>query len=478
MTTWETVIGLEVHAQMTTASKLFSSADATFGGEANQHVSFVDAGFPGMLPVLNEGAIRQAVMTGLGLNAKINLKSAFDRKNYFYADLPTGYQISQNYHPIVGEGCLYIDREDGTSHGIGIERLHIEQDAGKSIHDQSPTETYIDLNRAGVPLMEIVTKPDLRSAEDVSAFIKKIKLILSYLGTCDGNMEQGSLRCDVNVSVRPKGSETLGTRCEIKNMNSIKFIGQAIAFERQRQIDVLESGGTIDQETRLFDTDLGITRTMRSKENAEDYRYFPDPDLLPVVLSQSYVDDIAASLPELPDQKNQRLRDDHGLSAYDASVLITDKAYVDFFEEMMAHKVPAKLAANWMMGELFGALNKVDIDFTDSPINAKDFSDLLLFIEDGTISGKIAKDVFAIMFETRGKATDIIEEKGLKQVSDTGEIDTIIQTVLAENIDKVTDYRSGKDRLFGFFVGQVMKQTGGKANPKVVNDLLKQALQG
>ena len=473
---WEVVIGMEVHAQVTSASKLFSGSSTSFGAQPNQNVSLVDAAMPGMLPVINSECVRQAIKTGLGLNAEINLFSVFDRKNYFYADLPQGYQISQYKQPIVGEGAITIELADGSTHEIGIERLHLEQDAGKSLHDQHPSKSYIDLNRSGVALMEIVSRPDLRSAEQAGAYIKKLRSILRYLGTCDGNMEEGSLRADVNVSVRRPG-DALGTRTETKNLNSVRFIMQAIDFEVERQIEVLESGGQIDQETRLFDTSTGETRQMRSKEDAHDYRYFPDPDLLPLTFSQAYVDQIRAELPELPDQIKARMIADYGLSSYDAGVLTEERETAEFYEAA-SNGQDKKLVANWMSVELFGALNKAGKSLSESPVSPSALGALVGLISDGTISGRIAKDVFADMFETGREAAVIIEEKGLKQVSDTGAIEELIDQVLAENQDKVEEYRGGKDKLFGFFVGQTMKLSGGQANPAMVNQILKAKLDG
>jgi aspartyl-tRNA(Asn)/glutamyl-tRNA(Gln) amidotransferase subunit B len=471
---WEMVIGLEVHAQVLTRSKLFSGASAEFGGAPNSHVSPVDAGFPGMLPVINEKAVESAVKTGLGLNAKINLVSVFERKNYFYPDLPQGYQISQYQHPIVGEGEIEVDLPDGTSKVIGIERLHLEQDAGKSLHDQHPAKSYVDLNRSGNPLMEIVSKPDMRSPEEAGAYVTKLRALLRYLGTCDGNMDEGSMRCDVNVSVRRPGAE-LGTRCEIKNVNSVRFVEQAIVFEARRQIEVIEGGGKITQETRLFDTSNGTTRAMRSKEDAHDYRYFPDPDLLPLRIEQSFVEDIRKTLPELPDAKKARLMRDLGLSAADAETLVADKARADYYETVAKGR-DAKLAANWTLSELLGALNKAEKDIAQSPVSAAQLGGLIDLISDNTISGRIAKEVFAEMFATSKNAADIVEAKGLKQVTDTGAIEKVIDEVLKENPEKIAEYRGGKDKLFGFFVGSVMKKSGGKANPALVNDMLKSKL--
>ena len=473
---WEVVIGLEVHAQVSSQAKLFSGASASFGAGPNEHVSLVDAAMPGMLPVINRECVYQAIRTGLGLKAKINLVSIFDRKNYFYADLPQGYQISQFKDPIVGEGMLRIVLADGTTRDIGIERLHLEQDAGKSMHDQHPSKSYIDLNRTGVALMEIVSRPDMRSSAEAAAYVRKLRSILRYLGTCDGNMEEGSLRADVNVSVRRPGAP-FGTRTETKNLNSLRFIQMAIDYEVARQIEILEDGGTIDQETRLFDTNTGTTRTMRSKEDAHDYRYFPDPDLLPLMVSQDEVDKLAAALPELPDQIRDRLIDDYGLSPYDAAVITEERATALYYEAASAGQ-DRKLVANWMTVELFGALNKAGKSLAQSPVTPENLAALVGLISDGTISGRIAKDVFADMFET-GKAPDVIvAEKGLKQVSDSGAIETLIDDVMNANADKVAEYRGGKDKLFGFFVGQVMKASGGQANPRMVNDILRQKLDG
>lgn len=471
---WEIVIGLEVHAQVTSDSKLFSGAGTGFGAEPNSQVSLVDAAMPGMLPVINKYCVEQAIRTGLGINARINLRSEFDRKNYFYADLPQGYQISQYLDPIVGNGKIVVDMPDGTEREVGIERIHLEQDAGKSLHDQSPDDTFIDLNRSGIALMEIVSKPDMRSSLEAGEYMKKLRAILRYLGTCDGDMEKGSLRCDANVSVRKPGGE-LGTRCEIKNVNSIKNVIRAIDYEAKRQVEVIESGGKISQETRLFDADNGTTRTMRSKEDAHDYRYFPDPDLYPLVLTQEFIDKIKGNLPELPDQKKQRYIDKMGLSAYDASVLVSDKTSAEYFEIVAKGNDP-KIAANWVTAELFGRLNKIGKEIGDSPVTAKQLAELLGLIKDNTISGKIAKDVLDIMFETGKDAEAIVEEKGLKQVTDTNAIEKIIDQVLAANQDKVLEYRGGKDKLFGFFVGQSMKACEGKANPAILNELLKKKL--
>ncbi len=474
---WEIVIGMEVHAQITSQSKLFSGASTAFGAEPNSQVSFVDAAMPGMLPVLNEYCVEQAVRTGLGLNAKINLESVFERKNYFYPDLPQGYQISQFQHPIVGEGEVEIDLADGTIKPIRIERLHMEQDAGKSLHDQHPAKSFVDLNRSGTALMEIVSRPDIRGAEEAAAYLSKLRMILRYLGTCDGNMDEGSMRADVNLSMRRVGVETLGTRCEIKNVNSIKAVQMAIAYESRRQVEILEGGGVIKQETRLWDPAKGETRSMRSKEEAHDYRYFPDPDLLPLVLKPEYVDGVRKTLPELPDQKKNRFMKDYGLGSYDASVLIAERSRADYFESA-ANDRDAKLVANWLMNELLAVLNKDGKAITESPVTAAQLGQLVGLISDNTISGKIAKDVFADMFASGKDPAVIVDEKGLKQVTDTGAIEKVIDEVLAENADKVAEFRSGKDKLFGFFVGQVMKKSGGKLNPAALNDILKAKLGG
>ncbi len=475
---WEIILGLEVHAQVISKSKLFSGAATEFGAEPNTQVSLVDAAVPGMLPVINEICVEQAVRTGLGLNAQINLRSVFDRKNYFYADLPAGYQISQYTQPVVGKGTIVLDLPEGKTREVGITRLHLEQDAGKSLHDQHPTKTYIDLNRSGVALMEIVSEPDMRTSEEAAAYLKKLRSILRYLETCDGNMEEGSMRCDVNVSVRKPGAP-LGTRCEIKNVNSIRYVQQAIEYEARRQIEVLEEGGEIKQETRLFDANKGITRPMRSKEHAHDYRYFPDPDLLPLELDAAWVEKIKSSMPELPDPKKARLMKDYGLSVYDAGVLVGEKETAAFYEEVLSGgKRDAKIAANWMTSELFGLLNKAGKGITESPVSAKALGGLIDLIGDNTISGRIAKDVFAEMFESGKEAADIVEAKGLRQVTDTGEIEKKIAEIMAANADKVAEYRAGKDKLFGFFVGQVMRAMAGKANPAMLNDLLKKKLQG
>ena len=473
---WEVVIGLEVHAQVTSESKLFSGAGVGFGAEPNANVSFVDAAMPGMLPVINARCIEQAVRTGLGINATINLHSVFDRKNYFYADLPQGYQISQYLEPIVGKGSLTIDLPEG-SRTIGITRLHLEQDAGKSLHEHSPKFSFIDLNRAGVALMEIVSEPEMRSPEEAGAYLKKLRTILMYLGTCDGDMEKGNMRCDANVSVRRPGDEKFGTRCEIKNVNSVKFLMKAIEFEAARQVEILESGGKIDQETRLFDSETGETRTMRSKEDAHDYRYFPDPDLLPLVLTEEFVETIRKTLPELPDQKKARYIETLGLSAYDAAVLTSEKEIADYYEAV-AKGHDAKIAANWVTAELFGRLNKAGLAITQSPVSAAALGEMIGLIEDNTISGKIAKTVFDKMMESGKPAKQIVDEEGLVQVTDMGAIEAAVDAVIAANADKVTEYRAGKDKLFGFFVGQVMKATGGKANPGLLNESLKKKLGG
>ena len=471
---YEVIIGLEVHAQVLSESKLFSTSSTKFGSEPNTQVSLVDAAFPGMLPVINEHCIKQAVKTGIGLKAKINKRSIFDRKNYFYADLPQGYQISQYKDPIVGEGSVTLDMPNGEKN-IGIERLHLEQDAGKSIHDIDPQNTLVDLNRSGVALMEIVSKPDLRSLDEVNAYIKKLRSIMRYLGTCDGNMQEGSLRADVNVSVRKKGDKKLGTRCEIKNVNSIKFMQMAIDFEANRQVDVIEEGGSIDQETRLFDTKKNETRSMRSKEDAHDYRYFPDPDLLPLELNDNYIDQIKKDIPELPDEKKKRFIEKFKLSPYEANILVSDIEISKYFEEVSKNS-DVKLATNWITGELFALLNEKNIEITESPISSKNLSKLINLIKDGTISGKIAKSVFEIMRNGDKDPITIVEEKGLKQQSDPKELENLINKVIAENPKNVEAYKSGKDKLFGFFVGQVMKNSNGKANPKLVNEILKKKL--
>jgi aspartyl-tRNA(Asn)/glutamyl-tRNA(Gln) amidotransferase subunit B len=473
---WEIVVGLEVHCQVISNSKLFSGASTKFGNEPNSNVSLVDAAMPGMLPVVNAECVRQAVKTGLGLKAKINKESVFARKNYFYADLPQGYQISQFDKPIVGEGTIILDMPDGSTKSVGIERLHLEQDAGKSMHDQDPKYSHIDLNRSGVALMEIVSMPDIRSPEEAGAYLTKLRAIVRYLGTCDGNMNEGSMRCDANVSVRRPG-EGFGTRCEIKNVNSIRFVMQAIEIEAKRQIEVIEGGGTIAQETRLYDQRLGETRSMRSKEMAHDYRYFPDPDLLPLVFDDAFISEIEKELPELPDEKKARFMRENGLSAYDAGVLVAEKEKADYYE-VVAKGRDGKLAANWVITNLFGALNKAEVGIADSPVTAENLGKLIDLISDDTISGRIAKDVFEIMIETGGDPEKIVEEKGLKQITDTGAIETAIDEVIAANPDKVEEIRAGKDRMLGWFVGQVMKSTGGKANPGMVNKLLRDKILG
>jgi len=473
---WEVVIGLEVHAQVISEAKLFSGASTTFGGDPNTHVAFLDCGMPGMLPVINAECVRQAVKTGLGLNAQINRRSVFDRKNYFYADLPLGYQISQFAHPIVGEGTIILDMKDGTSREVGIERLHLEIDAGKSLHDQHPAKSFIDLNRAGVALMEIVSKPDMRSPEEAGAYLKKLRAILRYLETCDGNMEEGSMRADVNVSVRHPG-EPLRTRCEIKNVNSVRFVMQAIEYEAARHVEVYEQGGIIEQETRLFDSHAGTTRPMRSKEFAHDYRYFPDPDLLPLEFTQEFVDEIKAALPELPDAKKARFIGDYGLTPYDAGVLVAEKETAAYFEAA-AEGHDAKAVANWVMGDLFAALNRTGKSITESPVAPENIGKLVDLIKDGTISGRIAKDVFEIMVETGGEPAKIVEEKGLKQVTDTGAIEKVVDEVIAANPDKAAEVKAGKEKLLGWFVGQAMKASQGKANPGILNEMIRKKLLG
>jgi aspartyl-tRNA(Asn)/glutamyl-tRNA(Gln) amidotransferase subunit B len=473
---WEMVMGLEIHAQITSNSKLFSGSNSNFGAEANTQVSMVDAAMPGMLPVINEYCVEQSVKTGLGLNAKVNKFSVFERKNYFYPDLPQGYQISQFLHPIIGEGEIEVDLPDGSTKIIGITRLHMEQDAGKSVHDMHPQKSFVDLNRSGNALMEIVSEPDIRGPEEAAAYISKIRMILRYLGTCDGNMDEGSMRCDVNLSMRRPGAE-FGTRCEIKNVNSIKAVTMAIDYESQRQVSILEDSGTIKQETRLWDPVKNETRSMRSKEEAHDYRYFPDPDLLPLELSDELIERIKATLPELPDEKKHRFMKDYGLSLYDASVLIAEQDRAAFYETV-AESRDAKLAANWVCNEFLGRLNKDGIALSASPIKAEQLGQLIERISDDTISGRIAKDVFAEMMDSGKDADAIIEEKGLKQVTDTGAIEAIIDEVMSANADKVEQYRGGKDKLFGFFVGQTMKASGGKANPAAVNEILRKKLDG
>ena len=470
---WEVIIGLEVHAQVASNAKLFSGASTAFGGAPNDHVSLVDAAMPGMLPVINEECVAQAVRTGLGLEAQINLKSVFDRKNYFYPDLPQGYQISQYKSPIVGEGTVRLDMPDGEVVEVGVERLHLEQDAGKSIHDQSPNHTFVDLNRSGVALMEIVSKPDMRSGDEAKAYLSKLRTILRYLGTCDGDMDKGNMRADVNVSVRKPGGE-LGTRCEIKNVNSIRFVGQAIDYEARRQIGIIEDGGAIRQETRLFDPGKGETRSMRSKEEAHDYRYFPDPDLLPLEFTQAWVDELKAGLPELPDAKKARFIAEYGVTPYDAMVLTLEKASADFYEAVAKGR-DAKIAANWVINELFGRLNKEGKSIEESPVSAAQLGGIVDLIVDGTISGKIAKDLFDIVWTEGGDPKELVEKRGLKQVTDTGAIEAAVDAVIAANPDKVEQIKA-KPTMAGWFVGQVMKQTGGKANPQAVNEILKAKL--
>jgi len=472
--TYEVVIGLEVHAQVLSNSKLFSSSPTKFGAEPNTQVSLVDAAFPGMLPVINEYCIKQAVKTGIGLKAKINNRSVFDRKNYFYADLPQGYQISQYKHPIVGEGTVILDMPYGQRE-IGIERLHLEQDAGKSIHDVDPKSTFVDLNRSGVALMEIVSKPDLRSLDEVNAYIKKLRSIMRYLETCDGNMQEGSLRADVNVSVRKKHTEKLGTRCEIKNVNSIKFMQMAIDYEANRQVELIEDGKKIDQETRLFDTKKNETRSMRSKEDAHDYRYFPDPDLLPLEVTDDFVEKIKSEIPELPDEKKKRFIEKFKLSPYEATILVSDIETSKYFEEVIENS-DVKLATNWITGELFAVLNNKNLEISESPISSKNLSKLINLIKDGTISGKIAKSIFELMMDGDKNPQKIVEEKGLKQESDPKALEALIDKVIVDNPDKAKEYKLGKEKLFGFFVGQAMKASNGKANPQLVNDILKKKL--
>ena len=470
---YEVVIGLEVHAQVTSNSKLFSTSSTKFGAEPNTQVSLVDAALPGMLPVINEFCVKQAIKTGIGLKAKINKRSVFDRKNYFYADLPQGYQISQFKQPIVGEGSVTIDIDDKKSKTIRIERLHLEQDAGKSLHDQHPEFSFVDLNRSGVALMEIVSMPDISSADEAQSYIKKLRSIMRYLGTCDGNMEEGSLRADINVSVRKPGDE-LGTRCEIKNVNSIKFIGQAIDYEARRQIELIEDSKEIDQETRLFDPKKGETRSMRSKEEAHDYRYFPDPDLLPLSFSENIIEEIKSELPELPDDKKERFQKEYSLSPYDSNILVSEIEIADFFEAVTKGRDP-KIAANWITGEFFAAMNKLGFNIVDSPITIDNLSKLIKLIEENVISTRIAKDVFEIMLENNEDPEEIVEREGLKQVSDSGELEKIIDNIIANNPDQVEAVKL-KPKLMGWFVGQVMKETNGKANPKLVNDLLNDKL--
>ncbi len=471
---WEMVIGLEVHAQVTSRAKLFSGAATEFGAEPNSQVSLVDAAMPGMLPVINEECVAQAVRTGLGLKAKINLQSVFDRKNYFYPDLPQGYQISQFSQPVVGEGEVVLDMAEGESVTVGIERLHLEQDAGKSLHDRDPKNSYVDLNRSGVALMEIVSRPDIRSSSQAQAYVTKIRSILRYLGTCNGDMEEGSLRADVNVSVRRPG-ESLGTRCEIKNMNSIRFIGQAIEYEARRQIDILEEGGEIAQETRLFDTKAGETRSMRSKEEAHDYRYFPDPDLLPIEITQDYVDGLAANLPELPDQKKDRFMSDWKLAAYDAGLLVDEKERAEYFEEMVSLGAEPKASANLVLNQHLGRINKEGISFESAPVTASASTSIISMTSDGTISGKIAKELYDLVWETGEDPAKLVEERGLKQLTDTGEIEKVVDEVIAANPKQVEQVKA-KPQTLGWFVGQVMQETGGKANPQAVNQILREKL--
>ena len=471
---YEVIIGLEVHAQVLSESKLFSSSPTKFGAEPNTQVSLVDAAFPGMLPVINEFCIKQAIKTGIGLNAKINKRSIFDRKNYFYADLPQGYQISQYKNPIVGEGSVTLDLATGEKI-VGIERLHLEQDAGKSIHDIDPQNTLVDLNRSGVALMEIVGKPDLRSLEEVNAYVKKLRSIMRYLGTCDGNMQEGSLRADVNVSVRKKGQKVFGTRCEIKNVNSIKFMQMAIDYEANRQVDIIEDGGMIDQETRLFDIKKNETRSMRSKEDAHDYRYFPDPDLLPLEVTDDFIKKIRLEIPELPDDKKKRFIEEFNLTSYEATILVSDIEISKYFEEVIEDS-DVKLATNWIIGELFAVLNEKNLEIINSPVSAKNLSKLINLIKDGTISGKIAKIIFELMVDGDKNPQKIVEEKGLKQESDPKAIEDLVIKIISENPDKVKEYKSGKDKLFGFFVGQVMKESKGKGNPQLINRILKEKL--
>ena len=476
---YEVVIGLEVHAQVTSDSKLFSTSSTKFGAEPNTQVSLVDAAFPGMLPVINEFCVKQAIKTGIGLKAQINKRSVFDRKNYFYADLPQGYQISQFKDPIVGEGKVILDMPNGQKE-VGIERLHLEQDAGKSIHDMDPHNTFVDLNRSGVALMEIVSKPDLRSPDEVNAYIKKLRSIMRYLGTCDGNMQEGSLRADVNVSVRLKGAKDFGTRCEIKNVNSIKFMQMAINYEANRQVDLIEDGQKIDQETRLFDTKKNETRSMRSKEDAHDYRYFPDPDLLPLEVTDEFIDSIKSEIPELPDDKKKRFIDEFKISPYEATILVSDIEVAKYFEEVVAKmgkNKDMKLAVNWITGELFAVLNDKNLEISQSPISAKNLAKLINLIKNGTISGKIAKSIFEDMINGDIDPQVIVEEKGLKQQSDPKALEVLIEKIINENRDKAIEYKQGKEKLFGFFVGQVMKNSGGKANPQMVNEILKAKLQ-
>ena len=477
---WEVVIGLEIHAQIISESKLFSSASTKFGAGPNENVSYVDAALPGVLPVINSFCVDQAIRTGLGLNAEINKVSFFDRKNYFYADLPQGYQITQYFHPIISGGYIDIERENGETHRVNIHHIHIEQDAGKSIHDQSPTKSFIDLNRSGIALMEIVTEPDMRSAEDAMLFLQKLRSILRYLKTCDGNMDEGSMRADVNISIHRPGTP-YGTRAEVKNVNSIKFIATAVNYEIERQIEILENGGEIDQETRLFDSAKGVTRTMRSKEDAQDYRYFPEPDLPPLILKQSRIDELKKTIPELPDAKSRRFQQEYDLPKYDAELISSEMETADYYERALAatktsDKSVAKLLSNWLLGELFALLNKSGKSISESDIPAEDLAELVMLIKDEIISGKIAKEVLELMWNEKKKASVIVEEKGLKQITSPDEIKKSLQAVLDENQDKVAEYKSGKEKLFGFFIGQAMKKTGGKANPKMLNEILRELL--
>ena len=477
---WEVVIGLEIHAQIISKSKLFSSASTKFGAGPNENVSYVDAALPGVLPVINSFCVDQAIRTGLGLNAEINKVSFFDRKNYFYADLPQGYQITQYFHPIISGGYIDIEKDDGGTRRVNIHHIHIEQDAGKSIHDQSPVKSFIDLNRSGIALMEIVTEPDMRSAEEAALFLQKLRSILRYLKTCDGNMDEGSMRADVNISVH-RPDTPYGTRAEVKNVNSIKFIATAVNYEIQRQIEILENGGEVEQETRLFDSTKGVTRTMRSKEDAQDYRYFPEPDLPPLVLDQSRIDKLKKTIPELPDAKSKRLQQDYDLPKYDAELISSEIEIADYYERALAatktsDKSVAKLLSNWLLGELFAQLNKASKPISESDISAEDLAELVMLIKDEVISGKIAKEVLELMWKEKKRASVIVEEKGLKQITSTDEIKKSLQTVLDENQDKVAEYKSGKEKLFGFFIGQAMKKTGGKANPKMLNEILRELL--
>ena len=473
---WEVVIGLEVHCQIKTKSKLFSRSSAEFGAEQNKHVSFYDCAMPGQLPVINKFSIEQAIKTGIGLNAEFNLKSQFDRKNYFYADLPSGYQITQFFSPIIKSGWLNIKLENGEDKKIRIHEAHLEQDAGKSIHDQHPLYSMIDLNRSGVTLLEIVSEPDMRSPYEAMAYLRELRALVRALDTCDGNMDEGSMRCDANISVMKLGSKEFGTRCEVKNVNSIKNVGDAIEYEAKRQVEILENGGQIDQETRKFNALTGTTKTMRSKEDAIDYRYFPDPDLAPLVITQEMIEKIKETMPELPEAKKTRYIKDYNFSDYDAGVLTSSKEISAYFEKLIQKHNP-KTASNWLTSELFGRLNKLAINITESPVTAEMLSELLDLIEDNTISGKIAKEVLDIMIETQKSATQIVEEKGLKQTTDMGEINKIIEEVINNNQKQVEQYRGGNERIFGFFVGQVMKLSGGKINPQLANDLLKEKLK-